>query len=325
MVYWICTSAVAAAAEDVVYLLPEGQEHGRLAVEGEIVDYTGQAITIARPSGQPRRYAAGRVLKIEIEWGDAQEAGRRALAEHDFAAAARHLAEANRVERRVWVRRLILADLMRAYEALGRMEQAGELFLVLVQSDPSTPAFADAPLAWFADDRVGRAQAEAWLNTGDQPAAVLLGASYLLSTTAAPAARQSLVGLLEHPDPRIATLAEAQLWRADLLRATAADAKRWATRIEQMADPLQSGPYFVLGQTRERLDRADDAALAYLRVPVLFPERRELAARALVAAGRTMRRAGHADEATRMWNEVLANYPDTPSQAEAQQLLRSSP
>ena len=272
----------AARAEDVVYLTPEGQAHGRLAVRGEIVDYTGEAITIAGPTGQPRRYPAERVVNIETKWVDAHQAGRDALAKHDFEAAARRLSEANRAEQRVWARRLILADLMRAYAALGKPEQAGEVLLALVQSDPPTPALAEAPLAWFPDDRVGRAKADAWLAKKDQPVAVLLGASYLLSTSAATDARKALYDLLRQSDPRIVALAEAQLWRSDLPRSDQADVTRWATQAEQLPESLRAGPYYVLGQAYERLGLPDDAALAYLHVPVLFPERRELAARALV-------------------------------------------
>jgi tetratricopeptide (TPR) repeat protein len=315
----------AASAEDIVYLAPEGQDHGRMAVQGEIIDYTGEAITIARPTGPPRRLPASRVLEIETDWHEAHEAGRQAMARHDYAAAARHLTDANRGEDRVWARRLILTDLMRCYAALGRPEQAGELFLAIVQSDPTTPAYAVAPLAWFPDDRVSRAKAENWLGQRDQPAAVLLGASYLLSTTASPAARQALVELVNHGDGPIATLAEAQLWRTDLLRAEAKDADRWAARIEQMDESLRAGPYFVLGQAYDRLGTNDAAALAYLRVPVLFGGQRELAARALVAAGRASQKSGFPDEAVRLWTEVIATYAGTPHRTEAEQLLKTAP
>lgn len=314
-----------ATAEDVVYLTPEGQDHGRVALRGQIVDYTGEAITIAGLTGSPRRYPAKRVLEVETQWQDAHKAGRDALAKHDFEAAARQLAEANGAEKRVWVRRLILEELMRADMALGRPEQAGELLLALVQSDPSTPALDDAPLAWFPDDRVSRAKAEAWLAKRDQTVAVLLGASYLLSTNSATEARQALYDLLRQSDPRITALAQAQLWRSELLRANADDAAKWAARIEQLPEPLRAGPYFVLGQAYERLGLPDDAALAYLHVPVLFPERRELAARALVSAGRLMNRSGSTDEAVQMWKEVLTAYSDTPQRSEAEQLLKELP
>jgi len=317
-------AAQSARAEDVVYLKPAGSDAGRATLRGNILDYTGQFITIERATGEPRRYPAGRVLDIQTEWTEPHRAGRDALAKHDYQTAAQNLSDADRVEPRVWARRMILADLMRCHEALGQPQQAGVLFLVLAQSDPTTPAYADAPLAWFADDRVSRTQAEAWLGTQEQPAAVLLGASHLLTTTEGGPARQALSGLMRHDDARVAALAEAQLWRAEVVRATPADAARWARRVEQMPESVRAGPYFVLGQAYDRLGMADEAMLAYLRAPLLTETRRELAARALVAAGRVAGRAGHPGDAKTLLEEVLRDYPQTLQAAEAKQLLGQS-
>jgi tetratricopeptide (TPR) repeat protein len=310
-----------ALAEDIIYLKPGGEASGRVTLRGTILDYTGEAITIDRSPAPPRRYPAERVLGFETEWNSAHQAAQAALAERDYSTAARQLADANRVEERVWVRRLILADLMRCYEAAGHLEQAGDVFLAIVASDPSTPAFTEMPLPWFADDRVSRAKAQAWLNAPNESSAQLLGASWLLMTTAGAAAQPALKKLAASKDTRIAALAEAQLWRAELIRATAADAEQWESRVEQMPESVRAGPYVVLGQLYDRLGQTDAAALAYLRVPLLYSRRRESAARALVAAARAVRRAGHADEATQLLSEAVADYRDTPHAAEAKQLL----
>jgi tetratricopeptide (TPR) repeat protein len=312
-----------AQAEDSVHLAPEGGANGGATVRGTVLDYTGQMITIERGPGDVRRYPSGRVRDIETKWTEPHQAGREALARHEYAAAVRHLSEADRVEPRVWARRIILAELMRCYEALGQPQQAGGLFLTLAQSDPATPAYGAAPLAWFADDRVSRTQAEAWLGMKEQPAALLVGASYLLATSAGGPARNVLTELIGHSDPRVAGLAETQLWRADVLRATPADAARWAQRIERMPEAIRAGPYFVLGQVYDRLNMADEAALAYLRAPITSPTRPELAARALIAAGRVTGRSGHAADARRLWEEVLRDYPQSPQAAEARQLLEA--
>jgi hypothetical protein len=312
---------LAASAEDVVRLATA--EDSR-SVRGEILDYTGEAITIAGSTGQPRRYPAASVMEIQSAWNEAHQAGRDALASHDYSTAARHLADANRAEPRVWVRRLILTDLMRCHAAIGQVEQAGDLLLAIVASDPTTPAIATAPLAWFPTTAVSQAKAEAWLAGGDQPAAVLLGASHLQSTSSAALARAALAKLLNHSDARLVALAEAQMWRAEVVRATPADAARWARRVEQMPESVRAGPYFVLAQAFARLGLADEAALAYLRVPVLFADRRELAARSLVAAARLARRAGHQDETTLLAAEVVTSFSDTRLAAEAQDLLQEA-
>jgi tetratricopeptide (TPR) repeat protein len=318
---WGSIAFVPARAEDVVYLTAEGNDSGRLTVRGEIVDFTGEAITVGRPPAPPRRYPAERVLLVETEWNMAHQAAKLALGRRDYQTAAQQLAEANRSEQRTWVRRLILTDLMRCYEALGQLEQAGDLFLAIAASDPSTPACKDAPLPWFSDDRVSRAKAEVWLNTRDQPAAQLLGASWLLMTADPTAAQQVLRELAAGQNLRLAALAEAQLWRGGVTRATVDDAARWALRIEQMPADVRAGPYFVLASAYDRLGLADEASLAYLSVPVHYPKRRELAARALVAAAHISRRAGHVDEATELLSEVVTDYGDTALAAEAKSLL----
>jgi hypothetical protein len=80
----------------------------------------------------------------------------------------------------------------------------------------------------------------------------------------------------------------------------------------------------VLGQAEARLGLADDAAIAYLRVPVLFADRRELAARSLVAAARLAKRAGHQDEMALLSQEVVADFSDTRLASEAHDLLQES-
>ena len=316
----VACSAWFAHAEDVVNLTSEGG-HGRVTIRGEIINYTGKTITITCAGGPPIHYPAARVVDIQTVWTAGHDAGRAAISRREFDAAARHLADANRAETRVWVRRLILTDWMLCYDALGQPERAGDLFVVLAESDPATPAYAAAPLAWFSDDRVRRVKAESWLGRHEQPAAVLLGSSYLLSTTAAAIARPSLTELTNHPDPRIAALAEAQLWRLDLSVATRRDVERWDERIGQMPQDVRAGPYFVLGQAYARLGMSDRSALAYLRVPILFDGRRELAARALVESGRVVGQAGHRDEAAWLLSEVTSWYQQTPQASEAHQLL----
>jgi tetratricopeptide (TPR) repeat protein len=311
--------ASSARAEDVVRL---ATEHGSRAVRGEILDYTGETMSIQVPSGQTRQYPSAGVVEIETTWNDAHRAGRDAYNARDYRAAAGQLLVANRQETRVWARRVILTELMQCYEAAGQLEQAGDTFLAIVASDGATPAFAVAPIAWFPTTAVRQAKAEAWLASDDQPAAVLLGASYLQSTSSAAVARAALAKLVNHPNRLLASLAEAQLWRGEVFRATPADVDRWAARVEQMPEALRAGPYFVLGQTYGRLGQVDDAALAYLRVPVLFGERRELAARSLLAAARLAKRAGQRDETMLLCQEVVADFPDTLYVDEATELMK---
>jgi TolA-binding protein len=213
--------------------------------------------------------------------------------------------------------------LLLAQESGGQLPAACDVFLTLVASDSSTHAFRDAPLAWFPDAGLDRSAAEALLQSPPSPAAVLIGASHLLATAERSRAERALIGLLNENNPPVAALAEAQLWRAKLMSVTQEEVARWANRIDEMPPAVRAGAYFVLAQARQRLGQNDEAMLAYLRVPILYPSRRALAARALVSAARLGQQAGHTEEAARLLYEVVSEYPDRPERSEAQRLLES--
>lgn len=112
------------------------------------------------------------------------------------------------------------------------------------------------------------------------------------------------------------------MWRLDIPRVSVDGVERWEEGLEQIPESLRAGPYFVIGEALARLGEHDRAALAYLRVPVLHETNRQLAARALVSAAQAVSKAGQAEEARRLLNEVVADYADTPQRAEAEALLR---
>jgi tetratricopeptide (TPR) repeat protein len=123
-------------------------------------------------------------------------------------------------------------------------------------------------------------------------------------------------------DPRIAALAEAQLWRTSVATADAAQAQVWQAALEKMPRELRAGPSFVVGQVLRRLGRHDEAALALLRVPIHAPEHAHLAARALLDAAATLNDAGQPQEALRLAREVVKDYASTPSAKPAEELIR---
>ena len=210
--------------------------------------------------------------------------------------------------------------MVRCCGALGEWEEAGNLFLALLASDPSTPHFACIPLAWAPSQPslLLEQAARDWLGREDTPAAVLLGASHLLSTAGRPAVLARLNRLAASPDRRIGQLAVAQTWRAAVATATDGEVDGWSRAIEQMPQPLRAGPYFVLGLARAQRQQWEQSALALLRVPILYPQQRLLAARSLLGAGRSLEKLSRPREATRLYREVIKDYPQTEAVAEAQ-------
>jgi hypothetical protein len=287
-----------------------------------ILDYTGRELVIRPAQGPERRFAADRIVEIQTSWPAGYDRGREHLRRRDYAVAERELAAANIEETRPWARRAILGELARALLGQDRVEHAGEVVLAVLASDSSSRHLDLLPLAWASDADLPQPKAEGWLARPNDAAANLLGASHLLATSRSPDAVAVLRHLTAAPDPRIAALAEAQLWRRSVATADLAEVQRWQAAIERMPRELRAGPSFVAGQVLRRLGRPDDATLALLRVPIHAPEQSHLAARALVEAAQELAAAGHTEEAVRLAQEVAREYATAPSAQAAEELIR---
>ncbi len=312
------------AAEDTVTL--RGRAGGQTRVTGKVVDYTGREITVELPGGATRQFPSEQVVEVRTPRVPEHVEADERFGRGEFAPALAMYREALDAEGRRWVRREILAQAVRCYDALGRPAEAGTFFLLLVEDDPATPHFDCIPLGWVPGppDAALEQAARQWLNS-DQPAAVLLGASHLLSTSLRPKAAARLRELQHTTDPRVARLAEAQGWRVDGLQSTPAQRARWLRAIEAIPEALRAGPYFALGQAQAGAGEYEQAALSLLRVAIVYPRQRPLAARAALEAARALERTGHADHAARLYHELVDDYPDQPRiVAEAKSRLRSN-
>ncbi len=205
----------------------------------------------------------------------------------------------------------IIAGSVRCYQALDRPERVGEAFLLLVRDDPQTPQFDCIPLAWLPRrPSVSLEQtAGKWLGR-TEPAAQLLGASYLLTTGERSKAMATLRRLAVGPDRRVAQLAMAQTWRATLTTADDEQLDAIEQTIRRMPERFAAGPYFVLGRAYLQRQQWEKAALALLRVPILYPQQRPLAAQSLADAGRAMEQLGRTDRAVRLYRELIREYPE---------------
>jgi TolA-binding protein len=63
------------------------------------------------------------------------------------------------------------------------------------------------------------------------------------------------------------------------------------------------------------------AAVALMRVPILHPDRRHVAAESLLQAGKALLVLGHDDEAARVFHELISSFPRSNAAAEARQRL----
>jgi len=314
---------VSAAAQDTVHIANSSSAQGYAEWSGRVLDYTGRELLLQLPNGPERRFPADQVLRIETQHSPQQVEADRRFAAGEYASALALYGQARATDTRPWVRRQITAQMVWCHQALGQFDSAGEEFLVLIQSDPNTPYFACIPLAWVPSQlsaKVERAARE-WLKRDAVPAAVLLGASYLMSTGLPGNAVDTLRQLATNPDPRIAFLALAQTWRAAVVTADERQLEAWGGTVERMPEPLRAGPYYVLGLAWAHQGQWDRAALAWLRIPILYPEHRVLAARSLLDAGRSLEKLSRSEQAARLYSELVNTYPKTPSEREARARL----
>ena len=296
-------------AQDRVHVA--GTTGGRRVMTGRVLEYTGRSLEFEHAGGRRETVPGEKVLQIETRKVPTHQEADAAFDGRRFEEALALYARAGNEEPRDWVRREILARKVRCYRAIGRLDLAGSEFLLLVQSDPDTPRFDCIPLAWVPEQPSPALEqaARGWL-AREEPAAVLMGASHLLATAARTEALARLRQLAVVTDRRIALLAMAQQWRAAVTTSGADQLAAWERTVQQMPEPLRAGPYFVLGQVRAQQGQWEEAALAYLRAPILYPDDRRLGAAALVEAGRALVQLGRPRRAARLYREVFETYPE---------------
>ena len=301
--------AASAMGKDVVVVAIGDAGTGQTRKTGIIQDYTGRQLTLRTTSGNELTIATDKVISLETERAEPQLAGDRLLAEDKFREALEAYNRAAGLDRRVWMRRQILAQMVWCLRGMQDIPRAGDTFLLILQSDPHTQYFAAMPLNWLDGQRpAGIAQrSNEWL-TAKPPAARLLGASWLLATEDRGQAVSTLQALQHNADPRIAILAEAQLWRTQTVTANGDDTAHWQQLIRRLPVPLRAGPYWVLGRTLARQGQHPQAALAFLRAPILDREQRNLAAHCLLAAGDALVHAGDHSGARRIYDELSGDF-----------------
>ena len=311
-------SAITASplyADDRVVIQQPGMS--RLPLNGLVEDYTGRELTIhVRTGNSLRRYARSEVIEVQTSYTAHHETGRELFASGRADEAAVELSAALKDEDRAWVRREILALLVKCALWNGDYRTAVSRFLPIADSDPETFHFSVAPLAWTAEvpSKDIRVEAQSWL-AGRSPVSKLFGASHLLFDPASSdTAGAALRSLARESDIRIQRLAQMQLWRQRMQAGTATPGEltRWKSAIEQLPDELRVGGYFVLGQTYLKQRQPERAAAALLRLPLVYDADRHLAARACFQSAEQLESLGDRTPATNLFSEVVFRFGDTP-------------
>jgi tetratricopeptide (TPR) repeat protein len=299
-------------AEDTIVIAgKDGQ--ASLRSTGEVVDYTGAGLVFRHAGGREQTIPAGQVLEVQSPWVPAQVAADEKFQQGRYEEALHHYREALDKEPRQWVKRLILSQSVWCFRRTGQSLPASLAFVQICRQDPATPYFDSIPLPWETRPvpPALEEQSRKWLADSEPSAARLLACGWLLSTSQKPEALAALRQLSSDSQPAVAFLAEAQIWRTTLLAAGRAEAERWQTRIDRMPAPLQAGPLLLLAQLQSRLEQSEQAAITFMKIAILHSRHAELAARSLLGAGTELEKIGQRDEASRLYEELVAQYPDS--------------
>lgn len=322
----LCLLFVKSAYADK--LVVEGANGVLLNREGVIVDILGSELRLQMLSGKVDIIPIAKVKRIDASDDAAGQACEKLVQAGNFRQAILPLQKAISAESRPWRQRQLRQQLVVCHHELGKIAAAGDEFLLLVASDPSTLAWNLAPLAWTTSQVSPdvESRAEKWLAARNNPAAQLLGASWLLPTAKRGTAIATLQALASNPtpaDPRVSAQAEMQLWRTKIVTAKPADITNWQQAIDQVPSEIRSGPLFILGDALAYTKQPEAAALAYLKIPLLYDSCRPLCAEALLAAARQEHVRGETTAAVRLLQELQKKYPLSPAAEEAKSDLKT--
>lgn len=311
----------AAWAETVIVTEVEGR--GTAKITGQIVEYSGEQLSLRLANGRVEVIDPARLVTLADTGNPIFEQARQTIAAKKWNEALELLQQALRDEKRAWAQREIVAASMRCYRNLQQIERANQAFLALCRSDPKTVHFADIPLSWGAagDNPQWLDQARRQLND-PTPVGRLIAASWLLSTNDQAAAIRVLQALLSETDSRVVFLTEAQLWRTRILQPQPTDLARWQERVAAMPESLRAGPYLILGNGLARSGQSQAAITAWMHLPILYPQHRQWAAEALLAAAGELAKINQPESARGLYRELLLEHADSPLAAQAERRLK---
>jgi hypothetical protein len=300
----------AARCDDIVVVRGTKRFQPHVEKRGQVVDYTGEGVTFL-VGEHSTLIPPDQIVEIRSTWSKGEIAGDAFHAQGKLAAALEAYRSAKEEEKRPWCVRKIQVKLAACYEWNEQVELAGEEILSLLKNDKQSPYFYALPLSWQngAPHAVLAEKAKRWMQERGNPAANLLGASWLLAGEERTAALNMLLQLGSDLDPQIAPLAVAQQWRTKLVTASLDDITRWQQLVERMTPEIRGGPQLLLGAAYARHKQWNEVALCPLQTALLTPQRETLVAAGFIAAANQLESQQQISHTIRLYRELQSVNP----------------
>ena len=307
-----CSMAADCQAQDDVVITKRtgknGTASGTLKRKGTITQWKGLSLTIFS-SGTEREIDNDNIVEVKTTWSEDYIAGLNAIRTGQTQEAIAKFQSALNQESRDWAQNIIHSQMVDALLSLEQYNAAVKHFLLILSDDPQTRLVHLAPLPWTVNGTQLNQQAQQWIAAKD-PMVQLIGASWLLVGPDRQKAINVLDQLTRDIDPNIKNLAIAQLWRSR----TNVNPKQtvvWQNIVDKMPRSLRAGPYLVLAEAQTKTGQNEQALINLMKVPILYPEQKSLAAAALYRTGRLLSASGKPTQSQTIFNELKTRYPQT--------------
>ena len=317
IVWGLVSIAPAPARAEDTAVIQSPTQSTRVTIKGQIVDYTGQSLSIRTgPMAVLKTFPATEVVKVETEYSPAHARGLKLFGARKFTEAEAAFTEALEDEERTWVRRELLASLVKCALAEDRLRQAALRFAPLVESDPQTRHWGLVPLIWDEEAVTlpSEADARTVLLAGGR-VAPLIAASWNLYRQGLKSAdaESTLQALASDADVMLQRLAQMQLWRVRLrtMAVTETERRRWQTFAVDLPPSLQGGAHVLMGEAAWRQKDALQAAAEWMWLPLHHAEQPALAAWCQLRAAEALQSAGDTTSAERLRQELRIRFPQT--------------
>ncbi|MFK7778188.1 MAG: tetratricopeptide repeat protein [Gimesia sp.] len=319
------TQALPLSAQDKIEVRPD-HHVGQATLPCTILNFTHSNVKVKlHPSGKMKTYPSAHIVKVHTPQTKQYQQGLKELQAGQFDKAITAFSEALNIENRSWVRREILALMIKAALSQEDTLKAAIRFQMMVENEPDSRHFELIPLDWTIKESNSPAHnsARRWLIDSDE-IKQLMGASILLTDPDYRGqAEATLRSLATSPDINVQQLARTQLWRIRLRADDLShlELQRWERNLNQVPEHLKAGPYFLLGTGYAMLERHGQAVGSFLWVPLAYDSNPQLSALANLKAAESLLALGQKANALRLYQETIARYPHSSSRQVAEQRI----